>query len=233
MKNIFCTTIIVAAGTGSRMGSGIPKQFLTLDNKPIIAHTIDKFEKNNGVDEIIIAVGKKYFPDMQKIIAQYGYKKIIKIVEGSTTRTGTVTNALKEAKPKGVVLIHDGVRPFVKDEEISQVIAAAHEKKAAILATPVKDTIKEVTNFSVDKTLDRTKLWAVLTPQGFTYDIIKNSYKNTNNNLTDDASVVENFGVKVHIIEGSDQNIKITTPSDLIFAKNYLKEIFENSKNNR
>lgn len=224
-----CCVIIVAGGKGKRMSASTVKQFLSLNNKPILAHTIDKFERNEKIHEIIIVIGKeekKYCEN--NIIKKYNYKKIKAVIEGGKERQDSVYNGLKKvSKDISIVLVHDAVRPFIEEKDIVTVINTTVEKNACALGVPCKDTIKVVSkNNEVEKSLDRSKLWCMQTPQGFKYDIVIKAYKNAEQkNLvgTDDATLVEIIGEKVYIVEGNYNNIKITTPEDLEYAKFLIK----------
>lgn len=220
-----CCVIIVAGGKGNRMGSGEVKQFINLNNKPILAHTIDKFEENKNINDIIIVIGKDQKEYCKSnIIQRYKYKKVVALIEGGQERQDSVYNGLKSVnKNTDIVLIHDGVRPFIEQREIDTIIYTAVKKHACVLAVPVKDTIKLVNKDGIiESTLERNKLWAMQTPQVFKYDILMNAYLNAyNNNLlaTDDASLVEELGEKVQVVEGNYKNIKITTKEDLEYCK--------------
>lgn len=224
-KDKYTAAIIVAAGKGTRMDSEIPKQYLFIAGKTILDTTLYKFEKSNDVDEIILVVNKDDIEFVKDEISPF-YDKISHIVAGGKTRTESVYQGIKKVRGNcDVVLIHDGVRPFVSYNLISTCIANAEIHKACIPVIDVSDTIKEVTEEGiVTKTLERKKLRAVQTPQGFKYDIIRKCYENAvteseDVTFTDDASIVEYYGYKVKTIEGLQKNIKITTPLDLKIAE--------------
>ena len=212
--------IIVCSGMGKRMKSSVPKQFIEIDNKPIVCYTIDKFENCKKIDEIIIVTNKEYVDFFKNyIIEKYKYKKITNIVSGGKERFNSVYNGLKEIKDtESIVLIHDGARPFVDENDILKLIDKTKENDACILGVKAKDTIKICKSGIIESTPDRENIWLAQTPQAFRYDIIKEAYNYTiKNNLfiTDDASAVENIGHKVMMLEGSYNNIKITTQEDL------------------
>ncbi len=220
------SVIIVAGGSGSRMNMNINKQFIKINEKEVIAHTIDKFYKNEYIDEIILVVKEDeidYFKE--NIIKKYGYKNI-KIALGGKERQDSVYNGLKIVdKNCDMVLVHDGARPFVSKEIIKK--AVTETKKASVIGVRVKDTIKVVNNNEIISTPNRNTLWAIQTPQTFKYDLLKIAYKKAyeeNFYGTDDSSLVENLGEKVNIIEGSYENIKITTKEDLNMAYQIIKE---------
>lgn len=220
------SVIIVAGGSGSRMNMNINKQFIKINEKEVIAHTIDKFYKNEYIDEIILVVKEDEIDYFNKnIINKYGYKNI-KIALGGKERQDSVYNGLKIVdKNCDMVLVHDGARPFVSKEIIKK--AVTETKKASVIGVRVKDTIKVVNNNEIISTPNRNTLWAIQTPQTFKYDLLKIAYKKAyeeNFYGTDDSSLVENLGEKVNIIEGSYENIKITTKEDLNMAYQIIKE---------
>lgn len=222
--------VIVAAGTGSRMKKDINKQFIKLNNKEIVAHTIDKFYNNENIDDIVVVIRKdeeEYFN--KNIKEKYGFTNI-KVAHGGNERQDSVFNGIKMLKKEcDVVLIHDGARPFVTDDIIKRSIDEANEYNAIVVGVKVKDTIKVVSdNGNIVDTPNRSYLWAVQTPQVFKYDIITKAYEYAcNNNYygTDDAMLVERIGYNVKMIEGSYNNIKITTQEDLEFGEQILKNI--------
>lgn len=219
--------VIAAGGQGKRMNSNVSKQFLTIKGHPILYYTLNKFEKMKILNEIILVVPPadvKY--TKEQIIKKYGFKKT-RIVEGGKERQDSVYNGLK-ALPKDadIVVIHDGVRPFIPVKIIENSIEAAAECDAVGVAVPVKDTIKVVDDKSIVKTTpDRKALWAIQTPQTFKYDVIMKAYEKAMEDGfygTDDTVLVERMGLPVKIIEGSYENIKITTPEDIIFAEAFV-----------
>lgn len=223
------SVVIVSAGKGSRMKADINKQFLKIGDKEVIAHTIDKFYNNKNIGEIIIVVRedeKEFF--QENIINKYGYENI-KIAFGGKERQDSVYNGLKEADEKcEIVLIHDGARPFVTNEIIEKSIEGAKEYKSTIVGVPVKDTIKIVDeNKDVCDTPNRSRLWSIQTPQVFDYSLIMKAHEKAKNNKyygTDDSMLMEYLGYDVKVIEGSYNNIKITTPEDLKIAEEILRE---------
>lgn len=221
--------IIVAAGTGSRMKKDINKQFIKLDNKEIIAYTIDKFYINNEIDDIVVVIKKDeedYFKE--NILEKYNFKNI-KIAYGGEERQDSVYNGIQKLdKNCEVVLVHDGARPFVTEEIINNSIQEAKKHNAVVVGVKVKDTIKVVgEEGSIVDTPNRKYLWSVQTPQVFKYDIITKAYENAYNENyygTDDAMLVEKIGYDVKMIEGSYDNIKITTQEDLNFGEQILRK---------
>jgi 2-C-methyl-D-erythritol 4-phosphate cytidylyltransferase len=221
--------LIVSAGKSYRFMEGRKKQFHLLAEKPILAHTLDKFEACPLIHSILLVVSQEDMDYcLKEIIEKYKYRKISQIVPGGKRRQESVKNGIDVlSKDADVVAIHDGVRPFVTKEMIEDSIRSAIRFGAVVLAMPVKDTIKMVhQDGTVLKTLDRESLWQIQTPQTFQVNLIKEAYyKATEDGFigTDDASLVERLGVKVHVLPGSYSNIKITTPEDLILANLFLK----------
>lgn len=219
--------VIVAAGTGSRMNMGINKQFIKLEGKEIIAYTIEKFYNNSNIEDIVVVVKEDESEFFKKeILDKYNFKNI-KIAYGGKERQDSVYNGLKLLDEKcDVVLIHDGARPFVSDKIIDKSIEEAKEHKAIVVGVPVKDTIKVIDNDkNIVDTPNRSVLWAVQTPQTFDYNILIDAYKDAFKNKfygTDDAMLVERIGYKVKMLEGSYNNIKITTQEDLNIGSQIL-----------
>jgi 2-C-methyl-D-erythritol 4-phosphate cytidylyltransferase len=236
--------VIVSAGKGLRFMEGksirvgttvVPtpdhgkKQFHSLGGKPILAHSLDKFETCPLIRSILLVVGEEDMDYcLKEIVERYGFRKVSQIVPGGKRRQDSVKNGI-DALPKDadIVAIHDGVRPFVTKAMIEDTIHSAVRHGAVALAMPLKDTIK-VSNpdGTVLKTLDRESLWQIQTPQTFQVNVIKEAYYRAAEDGfvgTDDASLVEHLGVKVHILPGSYMNIKITTPEDLFLANLFLK----------
>ena len=220
--------VIVAAGTGSRMNMGINKQFIKLEGKEIIAYTIEKFYSNSNIEDIVVVVKEDESEFFKKdILDKYNFKNI-KIAYGGKERQDSVYNRLKLLDEKcDVVLIHDGARPFVSHKIIDKSIEEAKEHKAIVVGVPVKYTIKVIDNDkNIVDTPNRSVLWAVQTPQTFDYNILIDAYKDAFKNEfygTDDAMLVERIGYKVKMLEGSYNNIKITTQEDLNVGSQILR----------
>ena len=223
------SVVIVSAGRGSRMKADINKQFLKLKGKEVIAHTIDKFYNNKNIDEIVVVVKEDEADFFRRnIIDKYGYKNI-KIAFGGKERQDSVFNGLKAVNERcDFVLIHDGARPFVTDEIIKNSIECAKKNKCVIVGVPVKDTIKIINKDNeVCDTPNRSTLWSIQTPQVFEYSSIIKAHqmaKEENYYGTDDSMLMEHFGYNVKVVEGSYNNIKITTPEDLKIGEEILKE---------
>ncbi|KAB3532414.1 2-C-methyl-D-erythritol 4-phosphate cytidylyltransferase [Alkaliphilus serpentinus] len=214
--------IIVAAGKGKRMDTNINKQYIELKGKPILAHTLEVFEKCEVIDGVIVVVGESEEELCRvEIVDKYTYSKVVEIVVGGQERFDSVSNGIK-ALPKDcdIVVIHDGARPFVSTDIIKKSIETAEVYGSAIAAVPVKDTIKLVNNMQVEKTLDRKSLWAVQTPQTFKVKLLEEGFNTEfSKEVTDDSTIIEGLGYHPRIIEGSYSNIKITTPEDLLIAE--------------
>ena len=223
------SVVIVSAGRGSRMKADINKQFLKLKGKEVIAHTIDKFYNNKNIDEIVVVVKEDEADFFRRnIIDKYGYKNI-KIAFGGKERQDSVFNGLKAVNERcDIVLIHDGARPFVTDEIIKNSIECAKKNKCVIAGVPVKDTIKIINQDNeVCDTPNRSTLWSIQTPQVFEYLSIIKAHKIAKEKSyygTDDSMLMEYLGYNVKVIEGSYNNIKITTPEDLKIGEEILNE---------
>lgn len=221
------TAIIVAAGSGSRFGSAIPKQFANLCGKPVIIHTIERFEMCDAIDEIVLVLPADSIANFQIANIRPEIKKLRTIVAGGATRTESVWNGLVAVDPSTeIVAVHDGARPLVTSEEIARTVAKAAETGAACLVAAVTDTIKEIDDGHISGTIDRKKLRRALTPQAFRYDLLKRAFAEADlsDSVTDECYLVEQLGVQIGFGEGSSRNIKITTPDDLIFATAILEQ---------
>ncbi|KHD34713.1 2-C-methyl-D-erythritol 4-phosphate cytidylyltransferase [Clostridium acetobutylicum] len=221
--------IIMAAGRGSRMKVNKNKQFILIQGKPILAYTIDKFQRSPLIDEIIIVAAESEINFcMQEIVYKYKFNKVKNIVSGGSERQQSVMNGLKAVKSANIVLIHDGARPFVDNKIIENGIKYAEKYGGAACGVQPKDTIKikSEDGFS-EKTIDRSKLFCVQTPQCFKYDLILKAHINAEKEgilATDDTMIFEMSGNKVYLYDGSYENLKITTPDDLYAAETLLKK---------
>jgi 2-C-methyl-D-erythritol 4-phosphate cytidylyltransferase len=215
--------VVPCAGLGKRMGHDVPKQFMEIGGKPILVHTLQKFDSIDDVAHIILVVPQDHLNFTKNIIAEWEIQKVSQVIAGGKERQDSVKNGLKAVRDAcNIILIHDGVRPLVSVEKIREVIQKTRETGAAILAAPVKDTIKRGQNRIVDETLDRNSLWAVQTPQGFRTDLIHEAYRRAWEDDfygTDDAMLVERMSRQVRVVHGSRTNIKITTQEDLALAE--------------
>ncbi len=225
MKTI---AIILAGGKGKRMGAPVSKQFIEIDDKPVIYYTIKKFEEVEEINEIILVLPKDEIDYFKTNIQNRFNFNISRIIEGGVERQDSVYNALRSVEDADIVLIHDGARAFVTNEIIKNGIRYAKEYGAAAPGVMPKDTIKvkDKDSFSKDTPI-RERLVAVQTPQCFNYSLIKECHENVKREkkiVTDDTMVVEQYGHNVYLYEGEYKNIKITTKEDLILAKAFVKE---------
>lgn len=226
-SNIIKTVAIIpAAGSGVRMGSDRAKQFLELSGIPLLAVTLKPFQNCPVVDEIILVVPLMDVDYCRKeIVERFELKKVKKIVPGGKRRQDSVRLGLNAAGENGgLVLIHDGVRPAIDEALIKRVIEAATCHRAVITALPAKETLKEINNrHEVVKTYDRKQVWLVQTPQVFRYEDIvaahQKAFHEDGEEATDDSILIERMGIPVTVVEGSEKNIKVTTPSDLELAQ--------------
>lgn len=216
--------LVVAGGSGSRMKQQTPKQFLPVGGKPILIHTIQQFYNYNPDICMIVVLPENEMETWQNLQSQYGFELPHQLVAGGDTRFQSVKNGLSIIDTEGVVAIHDGVRPFVSTEIIRLSFEIARQKGSAITTVDLKDSIRTVSETGESVALDRKKYKLVQTPQTFQVKDIKRAYQTEeSSDLTDDASVAEKAGFKVTLINGSYENIKITTPEDLLMADVLLK----------
>ncbi len=220
------TVIIAAAGSGQRFNSDTPKQFLEIDGKPIVVHSIGRFAACPSVDEIVVVLPAEYIerfqsrPDLQHIPK-------IKFVAGGSTRAESVFNGLNEVDPDTeIVAVHDGARPLVTADEITRTIERAREVGAACLTAPVVDTIKEIDEGWIQGTVDRRTLRRAMTPQAFRYDLLFEAYSDSDlsDEITDECFLIEQLGHKIASVPGGTRNIKITHAEDLILAEAFMSE---------
>lgn len=225
------TAIVLAAGQGKRMNSAVAKQFLTLRDKPVVYYSLKAFEQSN-VDEIVLVTGEGQVDYCKKEIVEfYHINKVTQIVEGGSERYDSVYQGLLHTVITDYVLIHDGARPFITVELINHIIEQVKVWKACIIGMPVKDTIKVVDEKgNIITTPDRKTLWAAQTPQAFEYDAIRRAYEvlyqekdSKSIAITDDAFVYEAYGqLPVKMLSGNYENIKLTTPEDLLLAEQLI-----------
>ncbi|MBI5463386.1 MAG: 2-C-methyl-D-erythritol 4-phosphate cytidylyltransferase [Ignavibacteriales bacterium] len=216
--------IVPAAGSGSRLGGAVKKQFLQLHGKPIIVHTLQQFEHCAEVDEIAVAVPEPAITDMEQLVRRFRLHKVSKVVAGGAKRQDSVAHVLKtlDLKDTDILLVHDGVRPFVQRKKIVELIKACREHRVAVLAVQPKDTIRRSRGGGFfDQTLDRSALWMIQTPQAFTAGILQKAFARAAKDRfysTDEAALTERLGIHAKIVEGTYDNIKITTREDLELA---------------
>jgi 2-C-methyl-D-erythritol 4-phosphate cytidylyltransferase len=222
--------IIPAGGSGRRMQGSASKQYLSLNGRPILVHTLQRFQTSSDIDAIFLIVPPGDTDDVQRsIVDRYGLSKVTKILPGGTERQDSVRNGLEAlSHDVDIVVIHDGVRPFIAESFIRQTILEATSIGATILAVPAKETVKICdTGNRVAFTPDRNRVWLTQTPQAFRREIIIRAYESAykdNFYGTDDAGLVERIGIAVSVIPGSYDNIKITTPDDLAMAERLIKK---------
>ena len=237
-QNNFVSVIVAAAGMSNRMGSSINKQFIAINNKAILAHTLEKFERCKYIDEIILVAKEDEIDYCRKeIVRRYNFNKVTMVVKGGKERQDSVYNGLLALNERcNIVLVHDGARPFVKAKNLEDGIIGVTKYDACIIGVPVKDTIKEINGLgNVENTPDRSHIWAAQTPQCFWKGTLLDAYKKAIEDGfvgTDDGMLVERLGFNVKMIKGSYENIKITTPEDLIVAESLIKdkEVFLRNK---
>ncbi len=220
--------IIPAAGVGKRMGMPRPKQFLTIGNRPILAITLEAFERASLIDAVVLVVPESEIEYCEEnVVKAYDLKKVSSIVRGGERRQDSVRLGLEATQGcYSMVVVHDGVRPFVASELIDKVVMSLREFRAVIAAVPARDTIKEVDGEGrILRTPERKNIWLAQTPQAFYYEDLMLAHNKAASEqwgeLTDDAAFVEKLGIPVHVVMGSERNIKVTTPSDLELA-NFL-----------
>ena len=220
--------VVPAGGTGKRMGAGTPKQFLMLGGVPMMLHSLRALERAPSVSEVVLVVPKQ---DRERaltdVVERYGLKKVMKVVPGGATRQESVHHGLNEVDEDAeIVVVHDAVRPFVTEDLIERSIEAARKHGGAIVAVPMKDTPKQAgPDGLIQRTLNRAELWLAQTPQTFRRALIVEAYRKAeieHLHATDDAALVERLGHKVGIVEGSWENIKVTTREDMVLAEAIL-----------
>jgi 2-C-methyl-D-erythritol 4-phosphate cytidylyltransferase len=222
--------VVPAGGTGTRMGGTVPKQFLELNGKPILYYTLKTLQDCGIISELILVVPEKEYENA--CTDWLGKPEIVtKVVVGGKKRQDSVYNGFCELSPQTeIVLVHDGVRPFLSHQMIQESVDAAREYGAAITAIRVNDTIKKVEDSGlVSKTVDRDGLWRVQTPQVFRYELLEEAFKKANSEKfygTDEGTLIEHLGKPVKVVEGSEQNIKITRPEDLRLSEIFISKAF-------
>ena len=240
MKEKRCVMILLAAGSGSRMKSGTAKQFMLLDGKPLIWYSLDTVENSPVIDECILVTAEKDIDHMRReIVGKYGFRKVSAIVPGGSERWESVANAVRtlenDGAEEGYVFIHDGARPFLTEEILERVCQAVKEHPACVAAVPSKDTVRLADeNGFAKSTPDRRDVWIIQTPQAFEAGLLIKAYAELrgradrlgkeNIAVTDDAGVVELFTEqRIRLVEGSYDNIKVTTPGDMKIAEAFLE----------
>lgn len=225
-KNIYVSAVIVSAGNSTRMG-GINKQFLCIDNIPVVVRTISVFENTDEIDEIIVVTRESDIQDIKNVIKEYGFKKVSDVVVGGSTRQLSVYNGvINTSSNADFIAIHDGARPLVTEKVICDTLHKAVEFDAAASGVKVKDTVKQVNdNNDIVATPDREYLRFIQTPQIFSKSLYLDAVNTVENSkdFTDDCMLIEAYGKTVKFVDGDYENIKITTPEDVELAESYLK----------
>ncbi len=214
------TAIIVAAGRSERLPGAVPKQFQPVAGRPVVAHTLRRFDLCPDVTDVLLVVAREHIPyASEAVVERFQIRKVVGVVEGGQSRFESVRKGLMSVDSSSdIVIVHDGVRPMISPALISRAVAACIKDDAAILALPAGSTVKRAEGDYVLATLDRSKLYMAQTPQVFRYPLLLDSYARASDETrmyTDDAAVVEAAGYKVRILRGDENNIKITTSSDL------------------
>jgi len=227
------TAIVLAAGKGTRMNAGMNKQFMLINDRPLLAQTLAAFQSCDAIDNIILVAGKEELKTCkEQILGVYGFDKVDKLVPGGSERQQSVYNGIMELEDDcSIVVIHDGARPILPEGIIERCIDGAKIYGAVSAGMPAKETIKILNEEGfVQYTPERGKVWVTQTPQAFKRDIIVKAHEMANIkgiSGTDDAFLVECMGIKVKMLEGSYENIKITTPEDIIFAEAIMRRTVE------
>ena len=211
------------------MGAAVEKQFLYLNGIPILAHTLKVFDDSPEIDGVVLVVAARRHQVLkQEVLDSHPCKKLLWIVDGGLERQDSVARGLEAVPPEcEIVVVHDGVRPLVGIDLLGSVVKAARHHGAAIAAIPAGDTVKRVERGLVTRTLEREKIWLAQTPQAFHTSLLRRAYHEAvsdKTTVTDDAALVERLGAEVHLVLGSNDNIKVTTPTDLIIAEALLAQ---------
>jgi 2-C-methyl-D-erythritol 4-phosphate cytidylyltransferase len=209
------------------MGSAVEKQFLHLRGIPILAHTLRVFDKSPKIDGIVLVVAPQQRQALEgEVLGPHPCEKLLRVIDGGAERQDSVANGLRAIPPEcELVVVHDGVRPLVSIDLLEAVLEAAHHYGAAIAAIPAGDTVKQADSQKVVATLERETIWLAQTPQIFRAKLLRRAYEKAARDqavVTDDAALVERIGVTVHLVHGSPENIKVTTPADLLLAEAIL-----------
>ena len=217
--------VIVAAGRSTRMG-GVDKTFAPILGRPLVAHTLDRFESSSLIDQIVLVLAEDSLEQGLKLVEERGYSKVAHVCAGGQRRQDSVRNGLELLSPCDWVMVHDGARPCLDDAMLQRGLDAAAECGSAVAGVPVKDTIKLVTpDQMVSETPDRSRLWAAQTPQVFRYDLLLEAHQTCTQDVTDDAAMVESLGHPVKMFLGAYESIKVTTADDLVIVETFLKAL--------
>ena len=223
------TAIVLAAGQSTRMGGGPNKQFIELLGKPLVYYSLAAFERCPVVDAVVVVRRPDCARQAEQIVHEFNFQKVVAFTDGGVERQNSVWNGLEKCDPAtDIVAVHDGARPLVTPALIESTVASAQAHGTGISASKVVDTIKEANpDKTVVRTVDRTKLWAVQTPQTVRLPLLREAYTKVFARqavVTDEAAAVESLGRKVHLVETAFLNLKITTPADLVMAEALLRQ---------
>jgi 2-C-methyl-D-erythritol 4-phosphate cytidylyltransferase len=223
------SAIVLAAGRSTRMGSGSNKQFIEVLGKPLLFYSLAAFEQCPAIDTVVLVRRPDYAQQAERIVREFGFKKVSAFADGGVERQDSVSNGLKACGSRtDIVAVHDGARPLVTPALIESTIVSARAFGTGIAATKVVDTIKEANeDKTVVRTVDRTRLWAVQTPQTVKFSLLRDAYAKVFEKklvVTDEAAAVELLGETVHLVETPFLNLKVTTPSDLAIAEALLRQ---------
>lgn len=222
-KNQSCCAVIVAAGSGSRMGAGVNKQFLEIAGKPVLAYTLEAFDRANTIRDVVIVAKSEEIVTVSDLVREFGIQKVRNIVAGGAVRQQSVYNGVMAVEGCTHVAIHDGARPFILPETIDKVVQEAWKFGAAAVGVRVNDTIKRCDDKGIiTETVDRSSLWAVQTPQVFDRAVILGAHQYVQQHgldVTDDCMALEAMGGQVRMVEGQYSNRKMTTPEDLVYGE--------------
>ena len=218
------TILIVAGGRGTRMGGPQPKQFLELAGRPVLMHTLEAFDRWDASARLIVVLPEDQIDTWKRLCEAHVFSRIHRVVAGGETRFHSVRNGLGAVASNGLIAVHDGVRPLVAPSVIAACFAAAADGGAAVPVVPVVESVREVDADGDSRPVDRTRLRVVQTPQVFRADVLRAAYcLPYDPRFTDDASVVEASGVAVRLVPGNRENIKLTTPMDLLLAEQLMR----------
>lgn len=224
-REFYCSVVVPAAGSSARM-EGQDKMLLPLQDCPVLIHTLRALSASSRIQEIVVVTRRDLIVPIGQLCRDYGLKKVVKVMVGGSSRAASVLAGVGEVSERAeLIAVHDGARPLATVELIDRVVLKAAECGAAAPAVPVKDTIKRAVCGVVEETPDRCELFAIQTPQVFDADILRGALQKAaedGEDLTDDCSAVERMGMKVCLTEGSYDNIKITTPTDVLLAESIL-----------
>ena len=218
------TILIVAGGRGTRMGGPQPKQFLELAGRPVLMHTLEAFDRWDASARLIVVLPEDQIDTWKRLCEAHAFDRAHRVVAGGETRFHSVRNGLDVVASDGLIAVHDGVRPLVAPSVIAACFAAAADGGAAVPVVPVVESVREVDADGGSRPVDRTRLRVVQTPQVFRADVLRAAYRLPYDpRFTDDASVVEASGVAVRLVPGNRENIKLTTPMDLLLAEQLMR----------